>query len=102
MTPLAFVENRSASMIQVFFAGQLTDAQVLEMFERLADYLQVGKGVYDLIPQEIDHYQEYVQSPRDFYFWMLTLEIGTITPQANLSWVECMIQRIKTEEIPRD
>lgn len=102
VTPLPFGENRSAAMIQVFFAGQLTDAQVLEMFERVAHYLRAGKAVYDLIPQEMEHYQEYIQSPRDFYFWMLTLEIGKITAQANLSWVESMIQRIKTGEIPQD
>jgi PadR family transcriptional regulator AphA len=102
VTPLPFSENRSAPMIQVFFAGQLTDVQVLEMFERVAGYMRAGMADYDAIPQEIEHYQEYVQSPRDFYFWMLTLEIGKITAQANLSWLESMIQRIKTGEIPQD
>ena len=102
VTPLPFGENRSAPMIQVFFAGQLTDAQVLEMFERVAGYMRAGMAAYDAIPQDFEHYQEYVQSPRDFYFWMLTLEIGKITAQANLSWLESMIQRIKTGEIPQD
>lgn len=102
VTPLPFGENRSAPMIQVFFAGQLPDAQVLEMFERVANYLRAGKAAYDEIPQEIEHYQEYIQSSRDFYFWMLTLEIGKITAEANLAWVESMIQRIRAGEIPKD
>ncbi|MGB3400982.1 MAG: PadR family transcriptional regulator, partial [Candidatus Deferrimicrobiaceae bacterium] len=101
-TPLAFGENRSAPLIQVFFAGQLPDNEVLEMFERVADFMRGGLAAYDSIPQQMEAYEEYVQSPREFYFWMLTLEIGKNSARANLEWLERVIQRIKNGEIPRE
>ena len=100
-SPLAFGENRSALLIQVFFAGQLSDEDVLEMFERVADFMRAGMAAYDAIPQQMESYEEYVQSPREFYFWMLTLEIGKNSARANLEWLESVIQRIKNGEIPR-
>lgn len=101
VTPLPFSENRSAPLIQVFFAGQLPDDQVLEMFERVAYQMRVGMAAYDAIPQQMEAYEEYVQSPREFYFWMLTLEIGKMTAQTNLAWLESIIQRIKDGELPQ-
>ena len=102
VSPLPFGENRSAPLVQVFFAGKLPDDDVLEMFERVAGYMRVGMAAYDAIPQQMEAYENYVQSPREFYFWMLTLEIGKSTAQANLDWLESIIQRIKDGEIPRE
>lgn len=101
VTPLPFGENRSAPLVQVFFAGQLSDDDVLEMFERVAEYMRAGMEAYDAIPQHREAYEEYVQSPREFFFWMLTLEIGKNTARANLEWLENVIQRIKNGEIPQ-
>ena len=81
---------------------ELSDEEVLEMFERVADFMRAGMAAYDAIPQQMEAYEDYVQSPREFYFWMLTLEVGKTTAQANLTWLECIIQRIKDGEIPRD
>lgn len=100
-TPLPFGENRNAPMIQVFFAGQLSDEEVLEMFERVAGYLRAGLAVYDAIPRQMEEYEEYIQSSREFYFWMLTLEIGKFGARANLEWLESVIERIRNGEIPQ-
>ena len=102
VTPLPFAESRSAPLIQVFFAGQLSDDEVLEMFERVAGYMRAGMAAYDAIPQQMEAYEQYVQSPREFFFWMLTLEIGKTTAQANLAWLENIIERIKHGEIPAE
>ena len=99
--PLPFEDNRSAPMIQVFFSGQRSDQEVLEMFERVADTLRAGMAMYDAIPQQIEAYQDYIQSPREFYFWMLTLDIGKNTARANLEWLESTIERIRDGEIPQ-
>jgi PadR family transcriptional regulator AphA len=100
--PLPFEESRSAPLIQVFFAGQLSDEEVLEMFERVRDYLRAGLAVYDAIPQQMEAYEAYVQSPREFFFWMLTLDIGKNSARANIEWLEKMIERIKNGEIPQE
>ena len=51
-------------------------------------------------PQEIEAYRESVQSPREFYCWMLTLDFGINSARANVEWVEEVIQRIRSGEIP--
>lgn len=66
--------------------------------------LIVGAGLYASAlhpPAKNDAYQEYTNSPREFYFLMLTLEAGRVTSRANLELVESIIQRIRNKEIPQ-
>jgi PadR family transcriptional regulator, regulatory protein AphA len=100
--PLPFGESRSAPLIQVFFAGQLSDEEVLEMFERVAEHMRAGLAAYDAVPQQIEAYEDYTRSQREFFFWMLTLDIGKHTARANLEWLEGMIERIRSGEIPQN
>lgn len=101
-TPLPFGDNRSAPMIQVFFAGQLSNEEIIQMYQRAADFMRAGLQIYDQIPQTMETYADYVQSPREFFFWMQTLEIGKMTAQINIEWIENMIARIKNGEIPEE
>lgn len=100
VTPIDFPENRSAPMIQVFFAAQLSDAEILAMFERVADEIRAGLAQYERIPRNIEAYSSYTRSPREFFCWMLTLDIGISTARANLEFAENLIQRIHNGEIP--
>lgn len=93
--------TRSASMIQVFFAAKLADEEVVAMLERVAEHMRAGLAMYDDIPRQIDDYRDYTQSPREFFFWMLTLDIGRMTAQANLDWIEQTIARIRHGEVPQ-
>jgi DNA-binding PadR family transcriptional regulator len=102
VTPLPFGDNRSAPMVQVFFAGHLTNEKIIAMYQRVADHMRIGLQQYELIPQEIEAYSEYVRSPREFFFWMQTLEIGKLTARTNLEWIENVIQQIKNGEIPEN
>ncbi len=49
-TPLPPTQQRSADMIQVFFAGGLSDEEVLEMLERAAESMRAGFAQYRMIP----------------------------------------------------
>ena len=99
--PLPPEPGRSADMIQVFFAGNLSDEEALEIFERAASNMRSGLAHYAKIPRDIEAYNEYANSPRDFYFWMLTLDVGEHTLRSNLEYLENLIQRIKNGEIPK-
>jgi PadR family transcriptional regulator, regulatory protein AphA len=101
ITPLKPEENRSADMIQVFFAAQLSDDEILEIFERAAALMRSGLAQYDQIPRNIEAYREYTQSPREFFFWMVTLDVGIHTLNSNLEFIESLIQRIRNGELPR-
>jgi DNA-binding PadR family transcriptional regulator len=99
--PVPVGDHRSAALIQVFFAGQLPDEDVLGMFERAAASVREGLKQYDEIPENMEAYSEYVESRREFYFWMLTLEAGKTMARANLGWMESVIQRIREGRIPK-
>jgi PadR family transcriptional regulator AphA len=93
-------EPRSAPLIQVFFAGQLSDAEVLEKFEGYAAVMRSILGLYDQVPGQLGPFQQEITSPREHFFWLLTLENGIANMRANLAWAESVIERIKNGEVP--
>jgi len=93
---------RVAALIQIFFAGQLSDEEVLTIFEKAANKVRAGLAQYDLIPEDMEAYSEYMQSPREFAFWMLTLEAGKTSARAHLEWLESVIERIRQGKIPSE
>jgi PadR family transcriptional regulator, regulatory protein AphA len=100
VTPLPFGDHRNALLIQVFFAGQLSNDEIVAMYQRVADFMRMGLQQYEQIPQEMEAYADFNQSPREFFFWMQTLEIGKMTARTNLEWIENVIEQIQNGEIP--
>lgn len=100
-SPVGFPVSRSAPLVQVFFAGQLSDDEILETFERAASSVRQGLAQLEQIPQNIEEFSDVVESEREFYCWMLTLEAGIKTAEANLVWMESVIERIKNGEMPK-
>jgi hypothetical protein len=88
-------------MIQVFFAAQLTDAEILGIFEYAAGLIRTGLEHYAQIPRQIEAYSEYTDSPREFFFWMLTLDVGIHNLKSSLEFIENLIQRIRRGELPQ-
>ncbi|MHB9023811.1 MAG: PadR family transcriptional regulator [Armatimonadota bacterium] len=99
-TPLPFKGGRSAPLIQVFFAGQLSDEDILAMFRRAAEQTRQGLEGLCRIPEMSSPHCEAVGSPREVFCWMLTLECGTRMSEAYLAWMESVIARIERGEIP--
>jgi PadR family transcriptional regulator AphA len=100
-TPLPPEDLRSAELVQVFFAGHLSDAQALEIFERGAAFLRQVLARYEQIPPIIDNYKEMVGSEREAFFWSLTLESGLFSAKAQLAWIESVIERIRSGKVPK-
>jgi PadR family transcriptional regulator AphA len=99
-TPLRAKEMRHAGLIQVFFAGQLSDEEILEMLERIAGELRLLLAGYAQVPQQSAEVCESVGSPREQFFWMLTLDWGIHSARAQLEWLEGVIQKTKAKEHP--
>jgi PadR family transcriptional regulator AphA len=93
--------QRSAALIQVFFVGQLSDREILAKFEGYAAYLREILKLYDDIPAQLEVFQKEIPSQREFFFWMLTLENGIRSINANLAWAESVIERVKQGRIPQ-
>ena len=97
VTPLPLQDHRSAELIQVFFAGQLSDEEALAMFERFAQQYRAVLATYSQIPEQIKAYEEMIGSSREAFFWLLTLEHGIRSTQSVLDWLESVIERLKTK-----
>ena len=91
---------RSAPLIQVFFAGQLSDEEVLAKFEGYAAIMRAFLDQYDQVPDHLGPFQDEIPSPREHFFWLLTLENGVRNMRANLEWAESVIERIKSGQVP--
>jgi DNA-binding PadR family transcriptional regulator len=99
--PPPLIEPRSASLIQIFFAGQLPDEEILAKFEGFTAIMRTILEQYDAIPGQLGPYQEEITSPREHFFWLLTLENGIANMRANLAWAESVIERIKAGHVPQ-
>ncbi|MCB0115563.1 MAG: PadR family transcriptional regulator [Caldilineaceae bacterium] len=98
--PMPMHDARSAPLIMVFFAGMLPDEEALAIFEQAAGFMRAMLAALDDVPTVIEHYKQEVGSAREAFFWGLTLESGRAQTEAQLAWVESVIQRIKSGEVP--
>ena len=98
--PFPMDTPHSSPLIQIFFAGQLSDAENLEKFKNAAALFRATLDRYNQVPSQIGEYVEMVCSSRETYFWMLTLELGIKTTQAQLEWAENVIRVIENRELP--
>lgn len=90
----------SGPMVQVFFMGALSDAEVLRQFEGYAHIMRMVLNGFEAVPTDVENVYQDVQSPRERYFWLLTLDNGIRNMRANLEWAEAAIEKIKTNQIP--
>jgi PadR family transcriptional regulator, regulatory protein AphA len=93
-------EPRSAPLIQVFFSGQLSNEEILTKFEGYAAIMRAILAQYDQVPAQLGPFEQEITSPREHFFWMLTLENGLVNMRANLAWAENVIERIKNGQAP--
>jgi PadR family transcriptional regulator, regulatory protein AphA len=94
------VDTRTAPLIQVFFAGQLSDQEILAKFEGYAEILRAVLAQYEQIPFQILPYQQEISSPREHFFWLLTLDSGIRSMRASLAWAENVIKQLKQGTVP--
>jgi DNA-binding PadR family transcriptional regulator len=98
--PTPVNEPRSAPLIQVFFLGQLSDEEILIRFEGYAAIMRAVLAQYDQVPSQLGPIKQEITSPREHFFWLLTLENGISAMRANLAWAESIIARIKNGQVP--
>ncbi len=96
--PIPFENDHLAALIQIFFAAQLDDKTILETFEQQAEILRERLAEFEQIPQQSEAYLQKVDSPRDVFFWTLTLDYGVRVNRAKLEWVEAAIERLKVAQ----
>jgi len=91
--------ERLAKLIQIFFAGHLSDEEAITLFERLADDCRKSLSNLQLVYQKGTQGESCKEvPPRDSFFWMLTCEYGIEMTMSSLKWLEDVLSRIKNQE----
>ena len=95
--PQAEKPIRAQLLIQIFFAGGLTDEEILVILESKADEV---RKIIDLFEQgETPHPTHSKALPkREQFFWYLTLDFGIDNARNSLRWLESAIDRIRDKE----
>lgn len=98
--PFPSQKPHDAPLIKTFFAGMLDDEQILAKFEEAKNIFQMENKRYSHAGEHFHGLVDAVNSPREYYFWMLTVELGVRTMQLQTEWAEKVIQMLKENQVP--
>ena len=87
-TPLEMDDGRSASLVQVFFSGQLANQEILAIFQRAAEQCRSALEELRKVPARAQRFTGKSEDPREAWCWFLTLECGIRMKEAKLAWIE--------------
>ena len=96
-TPQPPAEARLAWLIQVFFAGSLSDEKVITLLEHQRNMYRKRLQGFSAIPDENREVMS-EDNPRDRFFWLLTVDYGVANAFAQLQWLEKAIEAIENGE----
>ena len=87
-TPLPVEAKREAWLIQVFFAHNITNAEIASLFENRIERLRKSLSQCRLAQKNIDENSKKVDSKRLESLWQLTLDYGVNYFENEISWLE--------------
>lgn len=93
-TPQPPAESRLAWLIQVFFAGQMSDEKVIALLEHQLDLVRRRLQGFASIPEETRADME-ADDPRARFFWLLTVDYGVAQAMSQARWLEEVVARIR-------
>lgn len=94
-TPQPPSETRLAWLIQVFFAGNISDEKIIALLEHQRAIYKKRLQGFSAIPAE-NHEAMSEDDPRNRFFWLLTVDYGVANAIAQMQWLEKAIETIKT------
>jgi len=85
-------------LIQVFFAGQVKDDDIIAVLQEKLANLQrrLGRirGARDISARQFEPDED----PRDIFYWMLTVDYGEMNLESQINWISTVIERIQNRE----
>ena len=87
-TPLPVTGPRSAWLIQIFFAQNLSNDEIANLFEKRIEYLRTCLSQVQGAQKNIDENYKKVGLKRVQSLWQLTLDYGIDNYTAEINWLE--------------
>jgi PadR family transcriptional regulator AphA len=91
----------SSPLIQVFFAGQFPDEEIVKMFYFLDNAMDKMLEQYSQIPEKIEEYRQMLHSDREMYFWAATLDLGVRLAKVQQEWARDLISDLENHRVPQ-
>lgn len=83
--PFPVQQPHSGPLVQIFFSGQLSNAELLIRFETAARIFRTILASYEQVPTEIDDFRKMVHSSREESLGLSTLDLGS--EPCRLNWI---------------
>lgn len=96
-----FPPHRFGPMIQVFFSSDLSDEELLEIFERNSNIIRKALTRLEQAYNQDCCSDEVVPSERDRFMCHLTLEASKRVMQARLDFSDEVVRKLKNGEFPQ-
>jgi len=94
-TPLPVEIPREAWLIQVFFAHEITNEEIVHLFERRLQALREYLSQTKIAQSTIDENYKQVQIDRMRDLWQLTLDYGMDYYEREIAWLEKILPRVR-------
>jgi len=98
--PLPPNEQRNAGLMQIFFLGRISDAEILITLKREREQLKAGLAGLSSLETDSELFAVNTTSPRIHFFFEMTRQLGIRTMKLNLEWIEEVIANIEHGELP--
>ena len=96
-TPLPEKDTREPFLVQIFFGGKLSDAELLNLLQHEKKVAEEGLFVYEAVHQATTAQPNSINDPRAIFLSLLTLEYGIKSNRALLEWLNSAIEQIETK-----
>jgi DNA-binding PadR family transcriptional regulator len=93
-------DQRNAGLMQIFFSGRISDAEILINLKREREQLTVGLAGLSALETDSELFAVDTTSPRIHFFFEMTRQLGIRTVKLNLEWIEEAIAKIEHGELP--
>ncbi|MFW5714061.1 MAG: PadR family transcriptional regulator [Brevefilum sp.] len=85
-------------LVQVFFAGQISDSEILAVLREKQASLQSRLGRIRAARGISAEQFEPDEDPRNIFYWMLTIDYGEMKLQSQIDWIEGVIEKIQNRD----
>jgi PadR family transcriptional regulator, regulatory protein AphA len=96
-TPQPERDDREPFLIQVYFGGQISDDELLNVLRHKLKETEERLEVYEAVNQMIQNTPPKIQDPRAIFLSILTLEAGYVNNQSIAAWLRSAIERIENK-----
>lgn len=97
-TPLPPQDYREPFLIQLYFAGKITDEELINVLKHEIRALEEKICAFNIAYEAYQERMPTHPQPRAYFLSVLTLEYGLVSAKASLAWMRRVLERVESGE----